>query len=84
MFRFACKMMGADRDRLAFWLAAGCSLVLSEGVYRLEADASSPDPRRPSPAPVPEALALAAIQAGAPMRRDGDLFGAVEPRRRAA
>lgn len=84
MFKFACKLMGADRDRLAFWLAAGCSLVLSEGVYRLEADPSSRDPRRPSPAPVPEALALAAIQSGAPMRRDGDLFGAVEPRRRAA
>lgn len=82
--RFACKMMRCDPDRLAFWLSVGGELVLSDGIYRLERDAPDGDRRRPSPAPVPETMAIAAIEAGAPMRRDGDLFGAATPRRRTA
>ncbi len=72
-FRFACKRLRADADRLAFWLSVGGELVLADGIYRLEG--APGDRRRPSPAPVPEALALEAIRAGARSRRDGDLFG---------
>lgn len=74
-FRFACKWLRADTDRLAFWLPVGGVIVLSDGIYRLERRPTASDRRQPSPAPVPEALALDAIRAGARFRRDGDLFG---------
>ncbi|MEN3208619.1 hypothetical protein PUR23_01055 [Methylorubrum populi] len=76
MMKFVCKALRCDPDRLAFWLSVGGELVLSDGIYRLERDAPAGDRRRPSPAPVPEDLALDAIRAGAPVWRDGDLFGA--------
>lgn len=83
MMKFACKLMRCDPDRLAFWLSIGSELVPADGTYRLERDPPPGDRRLPSPAPVPEALALDAIRAGAPVRRDGDLFGASPARGRA-
>lgn len=74
--RFASKMLRMDRDRVEVWSRVpGCRIALVEGIYRFERDATPGDRRQPAPAPVPEDLARAAIAAGVPLRRDGDLFG---------
>ena len=61
---FASIKLGMTRERVAFWLAAGCGLVLSDGVWLLEGPASVAGPG-PAPAPVPEKLAREAIAKGA-------------------
>lgn len=71
---FASIALGLTRERLAFWLAAGSGLVLSEGVWRLDRPAGVAGNRGPAPAPVPEPLARAAIAGGARVERDADLF----------
>lgn len=65
---------GMAEARVAFWLAAGCGLVLADGVWRLEGPHRLPGPG-PSPAPVPEKLAREAIARGARHRMPDDLFG---------
>lgn len=72
---FASKALRACAERVPFWLAMGAEFVHADGTYRLEREPRPGDRRQPSPAPVPAEVARAAIAAGAPVRRDGDLFG---------
>ncbi|MGU3386995.1 hypothetical protein ACLBYG_20965 [Methylobacterium sp. D53M] len=78
MSSFACKALRADRDRVEVWSRVpGCEISVLDGIYRFERAPARGDRRQPSPAPIPEALARAAIAAGVPLRRPGDLFGGV-------
>lgn len=70
---FASARLGMTELRVAFWLAAGCDLVLADGVWRLEGPHCLPGPG-PCPAPVPEKVARAAIARGARHRMPDDLF----------
>lgn len=72
---FASVRLGLCGDRLAFWLAAGSALVMTDSVWRLEAPPEWPSNRGPSPAPIPDRLAREAIARGARVvLPDGDLF----------
>ncbi|MGV7034875.1 hypothetical protein [Methylobacterium symbioticum] len=75
MIGFASSKLGMTKERVAFWLAAGCGLVLSEGVWRLEGPTRLAGPG-PAPAPVPEKVAREAIAGGARVVLPADdLFG---------
>lgn len=75
MTRASRRPIYRDRQTVEFWSRVpGCRIALVEGIYRFERDATPGDPRQPAPTPIPEDLARAAIAAGVPARRDGDLF----------
>ncbi|MER2263521.1 hypothetical protein [Methylobacterium oxalidis] len=57
------------------WCALGCQFVYEAGRWRLEPPASMRFPTGPAPTPIQDRTAQAAVLAGAPVTRAGDLFG---------
>lgn len=61
-------------QRILVWCALGCLFVYEAGRWRLEAPASMRFPIGPAPTPIQDRTAQAAVLAGAPVTRAGDLF----------
>ncbi|GEP06440.1 hypothetical protein [Methylobacterium oxalidis] len=63
-------------QRIFVWCALGCHFVYEAGRWRIEPPASMRFPVGTAPTPIQDRTAHAAVLAGAPVTRAGDLFAA--------